>query len=174
MSPVHPVRGRAGVRSSVLRGVRGRRSRALPVALPRAGGALLVPACVSSPRWRRVRAGPLVARPRGFCLCVGPLGSRGVLAPAAVAAVRLVETGALEDDPDAAEDLAYRSVAGRAPGERIVLEGLHDIEVSIALVASIFVRRHAGPPVHVPRAKITGSLTERVPAPSGRSEPPTL
>ena len=65
---------------------------------------------------------------------------------AALAAVGPVEARALEDDADRAVDLAHRGAALRALGHRGVAEGLHDLELVLALGvgAGVLVRGHGG------------------------------
>ena len=63
----------------------------------------------------------------------------GRLARTAVAAVRLVEAAALEDDADVPEDLAHRGSTGGAVGQRVVVKRLDEVEVLLAAVAVVFV-----------------------------------
>ena len=90
-------------------------------------------------------------RRRGGRLRAGPAavggGRRGGLGGprrgAARPAVGLVEAAALEDDPHAAEDLLHRLAAGRARGQRLVMERLDDVEVLRTVVTAVFVGGHA-------------------------------
>ena len=63
-----------------------------------------------------------------------------------LAAVGAVEARALEDDADRAVDLAHRGAALRALGHRRVGEGLHQLELVLALGvgAGVLVRGHGG------------------------------
>ena len=71
-------------------------------------------------------------------------GDRGLRLGRAPTAVGLVEALALERDAGGGEHLLEAPLAGGALGERIVGEGLDDVERLAAVTASVFVGGHEG------------------------------
>ena len=75
----------------------------------------------------------------------GPVGR----ALGRLAAVGAVEAAALEDHAHLAEQLAQTALALGALGQRVVAEGLHRVELVVALGARIGIGRHEKPSVMV-------------------------
>src|SRR5947209_11992304 len=130
-APAVPV-GDGSVDNRLARGGRGGRRGAARRLLARrvlvAGPALLArPALVAGLRTRRAFTG---AVGRALCLL------------AVLAAVGAVKAAALEHDADRIEQLAQPARALLARGQRVVGEGLHDVEAVVALGARVAVSRH--------------------------------
>src|ERR1700744_2919864 len=120
--------GRAGTAGRLLLG-----RRRLRVGLLRRAGLLAGTGFLAGPRTRpRIARAGLAGRPvaRACGLFVG------------FAAVGAVEAAALEHDAYRVEELAQPARALVARGQRVIGEGLHDVEAVVALGARVAIGRH--------------------------------